>query len=291
MEYGAHLPQVDLDGQGWAPGSLTSYARTARELGFRALAANDHLVFSRPWLDGVVALASVVEASGDLTLATTVALPVVRGPAALAKAAAALDLVSGGRLVLGVGPGSSWEDYTLAGVPFEDRWPRFEAAVVELRGHLRGGPDTPALAPRSTRPDGPPIWIGSWGSAAGLRRAARLGDGWLASAYNTSPEVVAAGRREHGLACSVATMWTYVTDDERERARQLERLAAMLGRPEADLVDRVLVGPAERCAALLRPYADAGVDTLYVWPLADHERQLERVMREVVPLVRPAAAG
>ncbi|RYP85658.1 LLM class flavin-dependent oxidoreductase [Nocardioides guangzhouensis] len=283
MEYGAHLPQVDLDGRGWDPGGLTSYARTARELGFRALSANDHLVFRRPWLDGIVALASVVEASGDLTLATTVALPVVRGPAALAKAAAALDLLSGGRVVLGVGPGSSPEDYALAGVPFEERWPRFDASVVELRGHLRGGPDVPALEPRS-RPEGPPIWIGSWGSAAGLRRAARLGDGWLASAYNTSPEVVAAGRREHGLACSVATMWTYVTDDERVRAEQLGRLAAMLGRSESDLAGRVMVGPAEECAALLTSYADAGVDTLYVWPLADHERQLERVIQEVVPL-------
>ena len=57
MEYGAHLPQLEpIDVAG-----LTSYARTARELGFRALSANDHLVFQRPWLDGIVALASVVE--------------------------------------------------------------------------------------------------------------------------------------------------------------------------------------------------------------------------------------
>src|SRR5262245_32029246 len=129
MEYGAHLPLLDLEGRGWDIAGLTSYARTARELGFTALTSNDHLVFQRPWLDGIVALASVVEASGDLTLATTISLPVVRGPAALAKAAAALDLLSGGRFVLGVGPGSSRADYELAGVDFEDQWPRFEAAV------------------------------------------------------------------------------------------------------------------------------------------------------------------
>ena len=64
----------------------------------------------------------------------------VRGPAALAKAAAALDLVSGGHLVLGVGPGSSWEDYTLAGVPFEDRWPRFEAAEFDAWVARQTGP-------------------------------------------------------------------------------------------------------------------------------------------------------
>ena len=61
----------------------------------RALSSNDHLVFTRPWLDGIVALASVVEASGDLTLATTIALPVVRGPAALAKAGAFFTLSAG----------------------------------------------------------------------------------------------------------------------------------------------------------------------------------------------------
>src|SRR4051794_35311235 len=103
MEYGAHLPLIDFTGQGWPTRSLSAYAGTAARLGYRWLTVNDHLVFQRPWLDGIVALASVIEASGDMRLATTVALPVVRGAAALAKAAGALDLLSGGRLVLGVG--------------------------------------------------------------------------------------------------------------------------------------------------------------------------------------------
>ncbi len=277
MRYGAHLPLADLDGQG-AP-SLTSYARTAAELGFTTLAANDHLVFSLPWLDGIVALASVVEASGDLQLATTAALPVVRGPAALAKAAAALDIVSGGRLVLGMGPGSSRADYELAGVDFEERWPLFDRAVREVRAHLD------SLKPRPVRV--PPVWIASWGSAAGLRRVDRLGDGWLASAYNTTPERIAAGRAalRPELTCVVATMWTWVTDDVRERSDWLARLAALLNRPEDDLSRQLLVGPPEACAEVLSGYAAAGVDQVLVWPVADHERQLERVMRDVVPLV------
>jgi alkanesulfonate monooxygenase SsuD/methylene tetrahydromethanopterin reductase-like flavin-dependent oxidoreductase (luciferase family) len=277
MKYGAHLPLADLDGRG-VPG-LASYARTAARLGFDTLAANDHLVFSRPWLDGIVALASVVEASREMTLATTAALPVVRGPAALAKAAAALDIMSGGRLVLGLGPGSSPADYALAGVDFEERWPRFEAAVREVRSHLD------SLEPRPVRT--PPVWIASWGSAAGLRRVARLGDGWLASAYNTTPDRVADGRAAlpAGHTCAVATMWTWVTDDERDRRDCLARLAALLNRPEDDLAGQLLVGPPETCAELLSGYAAAGVDQVLVWPVADHERQLERVMRDVVPRV------
>jgi alkanesulfonate monooxygenase SsuD/methylene tetrahydromethanopterin reductase-like flavin-dependent oxidoreductase (luciferase family) len=116
---------------------------------------------------------------------------------------------------------------------------------------------------------------------------ARLGDGWLASAYNTTPDRVAEARAAlpAGHTCAVATMWTRVTDDERDRRDCLALLAALLNRPEEELAGRVLVGPPEACAELLSAYAAAGVDQVLVWPVADHERQLERVMRDVVPLV------
>jgi alkanesulfonate monooxygenase SsuD/methylene tetrahydromethanopterin reductase-like flavin-dependent oxidoreductase (luciferase family) len=272
MEYGAHLPLVDLDGRGWDAAGLASYARTAERLGFGMLAANDHLTFRKPWLDGIVALSSVLGASGSMRLATTAALPVVRGPAALASAAAALHALSGGRLVLGLGPGSSREDYALAGIDFDERWPRFEEAVRTVRARLGD--------------ESPPIWIASWGSPAGLRRVARLGDGWLASAYNTTPEAVARGRRRvGGLPCTVATLWTGVTDDTDLGSRWLRRLATALDRPEADLADRVLIGSPERCADLLGRYADAGADRVLVWPVADHEQQLARVVHDVVPRI------
>ena len=289
MQYGAHLPLLDLDGRGWTAAGLASYARAADRLGYRTLAANDHLTFRRPWLDGVVALSSVVEASGRMELATTVALPAVRGPAALAKAAAALDVLSGGRLVLGLGPGSSREDHALAGLDFDQRWSRFDDAVRQVRAHL-GRDGGAALEPRPVRPGGPPVWIASWGSPAGLRRVARLGDGWLASAYHTTPERVGSARAalDDALTCAVATLWTRVTDDERERRAWVARLAAVLDRPEDELADRVLVGSPQRCAELLGGYAAAGVDLALVWPVADHEHQLERLMREVVPLVADA---
>jgi hypothetical protein len=79
MRYGAHLPLIDFDGRGWRPGELASYADAARRLGYGFVSANDHLVFQRPWLDGIVALAAVLEHSGDMQLATTTP-PAVRGP-------------------------------------------------------------------------------------------------------------------------------------------------------------------------------------------------------------------
>ena len=120
-------------------GALADYVRLANAIGMRWLTVNDHLVFGRPWLDGHVALSSVLEASGSMTVATSIALPVVRGPAPLAKTLAAIDRLSGGRLVVGVGPGSSEHDYRAAGIPWEDRWQRFEEAVQALRALLRPG--------------------------------------------------------------------------------------------------------------------------------------------------------
>ncbi len=75
MEFGAHLPLMDFGGNPFTLDHLVEYASTAADLGFRALSANDHLVFSVPWLDGPTALAAVISHSGDMTLATTVALP------------------------------------------------------------------------------------------------------------------------------------------------------------------------------------------------------------------------
>jgi alkanesulfonate monooxygenase SsuD/methylene tetrahydromethanopterin reductase-like flavin-dependent oxidoreductase (luciferase family) len=273
VRFGAHLPLIEYQGQ------LLAYVDTARDLGYHALGANDHLVFQRPWLDGIVALASAIDRSGEMQLTTTVALPVVRGAAALARSAAALDTLSGGRLVLGVGPGSSAADYAAAGVDFDRRWPLFDESIRALREHLP--------------PGRPPIWIGSWGSAAGLRRVARSGDGWIASAYNITPARVAAARRQLGpdLPCALATMWTYVTEDRAAADRQLAELGRMLNRPPAELAERVLVGPAQECAAKLTAYAEAGVDQMFVWPLADRNDQLERFMREVAAPAGFGAAG
>jgi alkanesulfonate monooxygenase SsuD/methylene tetrahydromethanopterin reductase-like flavin-dependent oxidoreductase (luciferase family) len=287
VRLGAHLPLIDFDGSPFEPATLRECVDAARDSGFSAITANDHLVFQRPWLDGIVTLASVLERSGDLTLATTVALPVVRGPVPLAKAAAALQILSGNRFVLGVGPGSSAADYDLVGVPFEERWPRFDAALKKLRTALV------EMEPVPSRPV--PLWIGSWGSAAGLRRVARLGDGWLASAYNTTPDQLAAGRDalhevllsegrdDPAFPISLATMWTYLTDSRTDAQARLEALAAMLKRDPAELASQVLIGGADHCMALLQGYADAGVGTVFIWPIADPVTQLRRFGAEVVP--------
>ena len=140
MELGVHLPLVSFGEDELSLARLAATVDAARECGLAAVAANDHLVFQAPWLDGPTALASMVERSGEMELATTVSLPVLRGPVALAKALVALDVLSEGRLVAGVGPGSSERDYRLLGIPFEERWKRLDEAIGVLRPLLSGRP-------------------------------------------------------------------------------------------------------------------------------------------------------
>jgi alkanesulfonate monooxygenase SsuD/methylene tetrahydromethanopterin reductase-like flavin-dependent oxidoreductase (luciferase family) len=200
MDAGVHLPLIDFGGEGFSCRRLTETVDAARTCGFGAVSANDHFLFSAPWLDGLTALAAVVERSGGMKLVTTVALAALRGPVPLAKALSALDVLSDGRVIAGVGPGSSKADYDAVGVPFEQRWQRFDETLQLIRAILQpataGGAGDGALAgrllppPRQSR--GIPVWVGSWGSRAGMRRVARAGDGWLASAYNTTPEAFTA---------------------------------------------------------------------------------------------------
>ena len=279
----------------------------ARECGFAAISANDHFLFQTPWLDGLTALASMIERSGEMTLATTVSLAVLRGPVPLAKTLAAIDVLSQGRLVAALGPGSSERDYRVVGIPFEQRWKRFDEALALLRALLNGEPMpeqphyyavTPdvELVPGPWRQDGIPLWIGSWGSPGGLARVARAGDGWLASAYNTTPAgfchgratlaeaLEARGREASGFPNALATMWTWVSKDHAEAERVLaDVLAPVLRRDPDELRPQVCVGSAEHCAELLWHYAEAGCERVYLWPLGDEPRQLELVAGAVAP--------
>jgi alkanesulfonate monooxygenase SsuD/methylene tetrahydromethanopterin reductase-like flavin-dependent oxidoreductase (luciferase family) len=259
-------------------------------------------------LDGPTALAAVMEHSGDMTLATTVALPVLRGPVPLAKTLGAIDRLSGGRVLAAVGPGSSPQDYEAVGLDFAERWPRFDEAIQALRALWRrdGEPftgrfystDGISLDPRPAQLDGPPIWVGSWGSNAGLHRVARLADGWLASAYNTTPELFRTAWRalrdqlgEHqkdpdAFPNALATMWCYITDDRAEADRILsERVIPTIRRPEQMLLERLPIGPPELFAEKLSEFARAGVQRVFIWPVADERRQLELFQNRVRPLI------
>ncbi len=308
MECAIHLPLIAFGEEGHTLARLAHVAEAARDCGMAAVSANDHFLFASPWLDGPTALAAVLARCGDMDIATTVSLVALRGPVAVAKTLTALALLANGRVVAGVGPGSSQADWDAVGVPFEERWPRFDEATTILRALLRGEappearsfyavPDAPLL-PVSRRGTSIPVWIGSWGSEAGLRRVARLGDGWLASAYNTTPEVFGTARetlsrelrardRDPGsFPNALATMWTWITPDDSEADRVVREVLGPLLKRDPDMLrERLCIGSPQRCAELLSRYAEAGCERVYLWPVGDEARQIELAASDVMPLV------
>src|SRR5438094_2738472 len=308
MDAGIHLPLIDFGGEGFSHRRLTETVDAARDCGFAAISANDHFLFPAPWLDGPTAMAAVAERSGGMKLVTSLALATLRGPVPLAKMFAALDILSDGRVIAGLGPGSSEADYAAVGAPFGERWPRFDEAVRLLKGLLQPGAaaaggayysaPSAGLSPPPRQPGGVPLWLGSWGSRAGLRRVARLGDGWLASAYNTTPEQFAGalaklrdqlkifGKDPVSFPNSLATMFMYISKDNSETERVLsETLTALLNRPVDQLRERLLVGSPEVCAEKLAAYKAVGVQRVFIWPIKDEIEQLTIFQQKVAPLV------
>lgn len=306
MEFGAHLPLISFRREARSLADLERFTEVAAEQGYTFLCANDHLVFSRSWLDGPTALTAVLSRSGNMRLATTICLPVVRSAAPAAKWLAAIDLLSEGRLVIGVGPGSSARDHALVGLSYDERWRRLEECIHAMRAFFTGtdfegefySTHGERLEPLPVQKPAPPIWLGSWGAKGGLRRTAALADGWLASGYNTSPNhfarslqelrgnLIEAGKDPESFPNGIATMWTYVTDDSREATHMIEDvLAPMLRRPVDELRAKLPIGSPEQCADRLRPYRQAGAQRLFIWPLANEVEQLQRFREEVAPLV------
>ena len=148
--------------------------------------------------DPFVALAAVASATERLRLITSVVVLPRRRPQLVAQAAATLDLLSGGRLVLGIGAGGDPSDFTAFGESFDApaRAARLDADAEQIDRWLRGAGEVPVSPPPVQAPR-PPMWIGGAKPGA-LRRAARW-DGWIAVAtaedYATmllSPEDLAA---------------------------------------------------------------------------------------------------
>lgn len=301
MRWGVHLPLVDYGDGPASVHELQEYVGVARDLGYDTVAANDHLVWRRPWLDGLTALATVAGCASGMTLATTVALPAVRHPVVLAKALATLGVLHSGPVIAGIGPGSSRGDYDAVGIPFAQRWSRFDTAAMVLRGLLHGSdprelglPADLRIAPLPERP--PQIWIGSWGSPTRLRAVAATADGWLASGYNTDPQCYAecrarldvelqrAGRDPATFPDMIATVWLHVSSRVDEVSSVLDDLLApTLQREPRALAERLPVGSAEHCAEVLADYAQAGARRMLLWPVGEAVEQLRRFMDEVVP--------
>jgi probable F420-dependent oxidoreductase len=312
MEIGLALPQYDFFSPEREPGRLpwaavAATARRADDLGFHSLWLSDHLFLDRsryggvtgrcPGFDPLPALGALARCTHRARLGTLTLCSPLRPATVTAKQLATIDVLSGGRLVVGVGAGWSEDEFREVGVVFRrpaERLRHLEESIAVLRGMFGGGPFTfagryeqavgamclPRPIHRSGQQAGPPIWVGGKGDRL-LDLAARLADGWNTAwvvtpdAYRERLEVLdaaceRAGRDPAEVARTVG-LYSLVGEDEADLARRFERMRAtspeIVGSTSLDeWRPGRLVGTVAEVRSQLEGWAALGVSTVVVSP-------------------------
>ena len=297
MKAGFAIPQVFPDG----PVDMAEVRRIAlraEDLGFEDLWAQEQIIGPSNSLEPMSMLSYLAAITDRIRLGTSVIVLPQREPVSLAKQVATLDQMSGGRVTLGVGLGGDAND-AVFGVG-EKRVRRFTEAIQVMNSlwseesttfdgmffHL----DAVSLQPKPVQQPRPPLWIGARVEAA-LRRAVRLGDGWMGQGSSSTALFLGnvghvrrfldeAGRDPATFAISKRV---YVAiDDDADRA--IERMTSWIdhhyGRPE--MAREVAVwGPAESVYEQLDEIAAGGAGHLMMNPVFDHDEHLEALAEYV----------
>ena len=324
MKYGFTLP-----GRGplATPETLGRIARAGEEMGYDALFTGDHILVPRniaspyPYTEGgefpgspsgesmeqLTLLAFLAGQTSRIRLVTSVIIVPHRNPLVAAKALATLDVLSGGRLVVGVGVGWMREEFEALGLPpFEERgavtdeyirafkelWtsddPHFEGKYVSF--------DNISFLPKPVQKPHPPIWVGGESRPA-LRRTAELADGWYPLGSNPTfpmgtPEQLAAGLER--LAMYARRFGRDPSEIETiYRTHQFELTdSAAPSTVSGQAGDRLsFVGNAEQIAGDIRRYQEMGVGSLVLDFLRQTEEldvmlgRMDRFANDVWPLV------
>ena len=254
-------------------------ARTAEGAGFDSLWLGDHLLYDLPggvtrgpW-EAWTALAALAAVTERVELGPFVASTSFHAPAMLAKQAATVDAISGGRLILGLGAGWNEREYRAFGFPYDHRVSRFEEAFTIIRGLLRGGRvdfdgayyrvEDCVLDPGPARPGGPPLMLGST-----RPRMMRIGlpfvDAWNVwwSDYGNTPGGFAAVRdRVDEAAVQAGRLPGEVTATAAVLVSLPGATGRLMGDVDQDRVRPVRGSPAD-ISGHLEAMASAGADHL-----------------------------
>jgi alkanesulfonate monooxygenase len=294
--------------------ALYAYAQRAEALGFESLWAWDHVILgvepSFPILDAVGTLTAIAARTSRIKLGTGVLVLPLRNPTVAAKTLGTLDVISKGRLILGVAAGWYAREFDAVGVPFKRRGRLFERnldiltrlwtedrVTLQIDEHnLREA----VMRPRPSQRPRPPILIGGYVDVV-LKRVATSGDGWLTyfytpESYRRSWEKIAGFAKEAGR--------------DPKRLTGTNQLAIYVGRSreatEAPMrqwletewdvaawsestIEHAIRGSADECVAQLRAHIESGVDRLVLIPYRYEPEQVELIAREVLPRLGQAA--
>jgi alkanesulfonate monooxygenase SsuD/methylene tetrahydromethanopterin reductase-like flavin-dependent oxidoreductase (luciferase family) len=289
VKVGIMLPIAETDsGTILRYGEIRDAALQAERDQFDAIWVADHLLFEwdgqrRGIWESWTLLSALAEATSRVELGALVMCTAFRNPALLAKMADAIDEVSAGRLILGLGAGWHQPEFTAFGYPFDHLASRFEEALRIIAPLVRGGAvdyhgtyeravDCVSL-PRGPRPNGPPILIGA-SRPRMLRLTAELGDAWNTCWLGRAAE----------LPPRVAGLHAACADVGRDPATLDVTVGQIVARPEAtqdegdaDRAARFAFTSAESLADEWRGFEEQGVAHLIVWPQPFDEECLQLV--------------
>lgn len=332
MKVGVALPHYDFSYPDGRPADLDAtieVARRAEELGFDSVWVSDHFFLDlskyggsstrHGSLEAMTTLAATAMDTERVRLGTLVLCEAFRHPPVLAKMAATIDIISGGRFDLGIGAGWYEDEYRAFGFrfpPTAERIARLREAVDIVGGMLSSErftyegrfyrvEDAPNDPPPVQRPR-PPIWVGGKGGPKIMRIVAEAADGWN-TVWRWAPGAYEERLRELDRACERAGrdpatvrrsvgLYTVVGSDERDLEQRWKRVAEgapidASGLQRAAFSRDALVGTAEECIARIKEFAALGVEHmvcsfgLVPFSLTDPE-QMELFAREVLPAVR-----
>jgi alkanesulfonate monooxygenase SsuD/methylene tetrahydromethanopterin reductase-like flavin-dependent oxidoreductase (luciferase family) len=275
MDVGIGLPNsvrgVDRAG-------IVEWARRAEDAGFSSLGTIDRLVY--PSYESLIALAAAAAVTERIRLVTDILLaPLHSNTALLAKQAATIDSLSGGRLELGLAPGAREDDYTVSGLDLRQRGRLFDRQLEELTEHWAG---STGVGPSPAQGSRPGLLIGGRADAA-FRRAARWADGWTmgggAPDSLAAPlEQLRAAWSEHGREGSPRVLALFYfslgPNAEADARASLGAYYAYLG----EYVDAIVGGAAKDEAAVrerLAAFERAGAHEVICFPCSADPVQVD----------------
>ncbi len=279
MQLGIGLPNTVKGATG---AEVLDWARLADDGPFASVGVFDRLVYDS--LDPMMTLAAVAGATQRVRLATTVVIGPLRNPVVLAKEAATLDVLSGGRLTLGLALGARRDDYEAAGVDYADRGKQLDGQLRILRDTWEDG----RIGPAPVQPGGPELIVGGLDDAA-FARASRYADGFI---HNGGPPRIFARSVDKARAAwqdsgrpGQPRIWGMayfaLGDDEADAGHDyLLDYYAFTGPFAQRIADGLLTTP-QAIVQYIRGYDEAGCDHLILFPTSASVSQLER-LSEVV---------
>ena len=287
---------------------IYAYSERAEALGFESLWAWDHVLLgvepSFPIVDSITMLGAVAARTTRIKLGTGVLVLPLRNPVVAAKALGSLDVISNGRLLLGVAAGWYAREFDAVGVPFKQRGRIFERNLdiltrlwtddrVTLKVdefNLREA----VMVPRATQRPRPPVLIGGYVDAV-LKRAGTVGDGWLTyfytpESFTRSWDKVRAYAREAGRDPAALTstnqLAIYVGENREQTTADMRHWLSTewdVASWSESTIEHAVHGSPEECVAQLKAHVATGVDRIILIPYRYQPEQVERIAKEVLP--------